>query len=102
MVAPPRPTPTSWRSAGSPYASVPALLADARLASVGELIGRQPGGEVRDETAFAALCDAVRADNPDLMRAVVSLARRDPDRPRAVAGRAAPGPRGRASRRPPT
>ena len=27
----------------SPYAGVPALLADARLASVGELIRRQPG-----------------------------------------------------------
>ena len=62
--------------AGGPYASAPALLADARLAAVGELINRQSGGEVRDETAFAALCDVVRAGNPELMRAVVTLAAR--------------------------
>ena len=35
--------------AASPYASVPALLADARLAAVGELIRRSPIGPVRDE-----------------------------------------------------
>jgi len=60
----------------SPYAGVPALLADARLASVGELVRRHapPGGPVRDAAAFTRLCDAVRQDNPDLMRSVVALA----------------------------
>ena len=54
--------------AASPYASVPALLADARLATVGELIRRSPIGPVRDEAAFRRLCDAVRVDAADLMR----------------------------------
>ncbi len=74
----------------SPYAGVPALLADARLASVGELVRRHGGaaasrgddprhspehaGPVRDAAAFTRLCDAVRQDNPDLMRSVVALA----------------------------
>ena len=78
----------------SPYASVPDLLADARLASVGELIRRHQTGPVLDATAFTALCDAVRADNPEFMRSVVSLDRRDPHRARRRAGRAAPGRRG--------
>jgi ATP-dependent helicase HrpA len=62
---------------GSPYESVPALLADARLASVGELIRRQlpkVGGRVTDQTAFNRLCDLVRADNADRMRAIVNEA----------------------------
>ncbi|MFL6026655.1 MAG: ATP-dependent RNA helicase HrpA [Friedmanniella sp.] len=58
----------------SPYPSVPALLADARLASVGELIRRSGSPDVRDGAAFRALCDAVRASNADLMREVVRLA----------------------------
>jgi ATP-dependent helicase HrpA len=57
----------------SPYAGVPALLADARLASVGELVGRWGGSTVRSEEEFARLCDLVRADNPDLMRQLVAL-----------------------------
>jgi ATP-dependent helicase HrpA len=57
----------------SPYASVPDLLADARLASVGELVRRHQTGPVLDAGAFTALCDAVRADNPEFMRSVVSL-----------------------------
>jgi ATP-dependent helicase HrpA len=62
----------------SPYAGVPALLADARLASVGELVTRHQArtpdlADVRDEATFRALCDAVRADNPDLMRAITRL-----------------------------
>ncbi len=62
----------------SPYASVPALLADARLASVGELVERHQDpfdrlGE-RREQGFVALCDAVRAANPELMQAVTGLA----------------------------
>ncbi len=58
----------------SPYPGVPALLADARLASVGELVRRAGGSDVRDEAAFVRLCDQVRLDNADLMRDVVRLA----------------------------
>ncbi|HEY0238651.1 MAG TPA: DUF3418 domain-containing protein, partial [Friedmanniella sp.] len=58
----------------SPYAGVPALLADARLASVGELTRRHQQVPVRDAEAFTGLCDAVRQDNPDLMRNVVAVA----------------------------
>ncbi len=57
----------------SPYPSVPALLADARLASVGELVGRVNGDRVRDPAAFVRLCDTVRADNAELMRAITNL-----------------------------
>ncbi len=57
----------------SPYPSVPDLLADARLASVGSLVAAS-GAPVRDATAFRALCDAVRAENADRMREVVRLA----------------------------
>src|SRR5918997_3530803 len=78
------PDPTKWvvshlsqrdrlALAAGPYASVPDLLADARLAAVGELI-RRAGTAVRDEAAFAALCDAVRVDNPELMQGMVRLA----------------------------
>jgi ATP-dependent helicase HrpA len=58
----------------SPYPGVPALLADARLASVGELIERAGGTSVRTQAAFAALCDTVRVDNAELMRSMVNLA----------------------------
>ena len=79
------PDPTKWVIAhlgnaeklalgSSPYASVPALLADARLASVGELVRRAGLGPVRDAESFRVLCDRVRADNADLMREVVRLA----------------------------
>jgi ATP-dependent helicase HrpA len=78
------PDPTKWVVAhlgnadklalgASPYASVPHLLADARLASVGELI-RRAGMTVTDATGFRVLCDAVRADNPELMQSIVRLA----------------------------
>ena len=58
----------------SPYAGVPALLADARLASTGELVRRFAPEPVRDAAAFTRLCDAVRQENPDLMRSVVAVA----------------------------
>ncbi len=58
----------------SPYASVPALLADARLASVGELIRRHQSGTVRNATSFTELCDQVRTGNVDLMRQITGLA----------------------------
>jgi ATP-dependent helicase HrpA len=63
-----------------PYASVPALLADARLASVGELIRRHQHGPVRDAGSFADLCDRVRIDNADLMRQITGLAAQICDR----------------------
>ncbi len=58
----------------SPYTGVPTLLADARLASVGELVRRHGQTPTRDADAFTRLCDAVRMDNPDLMRSVVAVA----------------------------
>ena len=60
----------------SPYASVPALLADARLASVGELIRRADGQDTRDEATFRRLCDTVRVDNADQMRSIVGVVAR--------------------------
>ena len=57
----------------SPYAGVPALLADARLASVGELIRRAGGDQTRDEATFRRLCDTVRSDNADQMRSIVNV-----------------------------
>ena len=79
------PDPTRWVVAhvgnteklalgASPYDSLPSLLADARLASVGELIHRHQAGPVRDEQTFQALCDQVRAGNADLMRDITGLA----------------------------
>ena len=73
--------------AASPYASVPALLADARLATVGELIRRSPIGSVRDEATYRRLCDAVRVDTADLMRTAVSLAAEVIERHGAASGR---------------
>jgi ATP-dependent helicase HrpA len=78
------PDPTKWVVAhlgntdklalgASPYPSVPHLLADARLASIGELI-RRAGMEVTDEVGFRQLCDVVRVDNPELMQTIVRLA----------------------------
>ena len=58
----------------SPYPSVPDLLADARLASVGSLVAAAGRPPVRDAAAFRVLCDTVRADNADRMREVVRLA----------------------------
>ncbi|QGN32993.1 ATP-dependent RNA helicase HrpA [Microlunatus sp. Gsoil 973] len=81
------PDPTKWVVAhlgnqaklalgGSPYPGVPALLADARLASVGELIRRHDhdgaGSRTRDQRAFRGLCDLVRADHADRMRSLVN------------------------------
>src|SRR5215208_2277439 len=79
------PDPTKWvvahlsnadklALATSPYDSVPALLADARLASVGELIRRFQVSPVRDASAFSALCERVRVENADLMRDITTLA----------------------------
>jgi ATP-dependent helicase HrpA len=79
------PDPTKWvvaqlsnadklALATSPYDSVPALLADARLASVGELIRGFQVSPVRDPSAFSALCERVRVENADLMRDITTLA----------------------------
>ena len=101
------PDPTTWvvgrlgmeeklALSSSPYAGVPALLADARLASVGELIRRRPGAsEVRTEAAFAALCDAVRVGEPDTDAGHRRTGRHDPHGVRLGDGRAVPRPAGR-------
>ncbi|QDP96491.1 ATP-dependent RNA helicase HrpA [Microlunatus elymi] len=57
---------------GSPYPGVPQLLADARLAAVGELIRQHAGGGTHDQQAFRRLCDQVRADHADRMRELVN------------------------------
>jgi ATP-dependent helicase HrpA len=78
------PDPTKWVVAhlgnadklaigASPYPSVPQLLADARLAAVGELV-RRAGTVATDEVEFRTLCEAVRVDNPELMQSIVRLA----------------------------
>ena len=72
--------PVKFALAASPYPSVPALLADARLAAAGALIGpsdparRRPDDPwlVRDPDAFARLRDRVRAQAADRMLAVVA------------------------------
>jgi ATP-dependent helicase HrpA len=54
---------------------VAALLADARLAALGQLV--RAAGEpwrVRDEAAFAALTDAVRPENPERVQRIVRTA----------------------------
>jgi ATP-dependent helicase HrpA len=77
------PDPTNWVVAhlgnqakialgGSPYPRVPALLADARLASVGQLIRRHSSERVHDQQGFSKLCDLVRQDNADRMRGIVN------------------------------
>ncbi len=69
------PNPDKFALGSSPYATVPDLLADARLKSVGDLVARAVDPtDVRDERAFAALCDTVRQDNADHMRRVVAVA----------------------------
>jgi ATP-dependent helicase HrpA len=78
------PDPTKWvvahlRNADklalgtSPYPSVPHLLADARLAAVGELV-RRADMDVNDEAGFRRLCDTVRVESPELMQSIVRLA----------------------------
>ena len=80
------PDPTKWVIAhlsntdklalgNSPYPSVPALLADARLAAVGRLIEAADGvPTTKDAASFQRLCDTVRADLADTMRTVVGEA----------------------------
>ncbi|GAB3624896.1 ATP-dependent RNA helicase HrpA [Mariniluteicoccus endophyticus] len=56
----------------SPYTTVRALLADARLKAVGDLVAaRTDGSDITTAERFTALCDAVRQDNPERMLAVV-------------------------------
>ena len=85
----------------SPYASVPALLADARLASVGELVRRAGGEDTRDEATFRRLCDTVRVDNADQMRSIVHVIAQTLTAAAAGAGPGARGPPRVALRRPP-
>ena len=81
------PDPTSWTVAhlsnrtklalaGSPYPSVPALLADARRKAVDSLARRHAGdlSGIRDQTSFDALALAVRQEAAEAMAQVVSTA----------------------------
>ncbi len=66
---------TKLALATSPYASVPALLADARLKVTGELAdARGRLWEVRDAAAFTALADTVRTDAAAAMQQAVTTA----------------------------
>ncbi len=61
--------------ATSPYASVPALLADARLKAIGDLMDERGGlTDVRGESAFDTLASQVRTGAAERMRAVVNTA----------------------------
>ncbi|MBA3021176.1 ATP-dependent RNA helicase HrpA [Propionicimonas sp.] len=65
--------PTKMALATSPYASVPALLADARLKVTGEAIDALGSAQqVRDADGFAKLTDAVRAEIAPAMQAAVA------------------------------
>ena len=67
--------PVKFALAASPYPSVPAPLADARLAAAGALIGpARDAWPVRDPDAFARLRDQVRSGAADRMLAVVGTA----------------------------
>jgi ATP-dependent helicase HrpA len=86
LVALTSPDPTNWvvsrlsnttkfALAASPYPTVPALLADARLKAIETLIlAAGDSWRVRDAKAFEALRDRVRADAADRMLAVVTTA----------------------------
>jgi len=58
----------------SPYGSVPALMADARLAAVTDLAGREDLWRVRDEAGFEAVVDRVRPDQVDATHRLVVAA----------------------------
>jgi ATP-dependent helicase HrpA len=67
--------PTKLALATSPYPSVPALLADARLRAIGDLVDRFGQlDEIRDEDGFARLVDTVRGDVAVLMGQLVDTA----------------------------
>jgi ATP-dependent helicase HrpA len=66
---------TKLALATSPYPSVPALLADARLQVVGELIDHCGGlWQVRDASSFTSLSDAVRSQAAGALQQSVTLA----------------------------
>ena len=82
LIALTTPDPTTWvvsrlsnrvkfALATSPYPSVPALLADARLKAIGDKVATRHWVAVRDATAFAALRDVVRADVAPVMQRTV-------------------------------
>ncbi|MDR0848265.1 MAG: DUF3418 domain-containing protein [Propionibacteriaceae bacterium] len=60
--------------ASSPYASVPALMADARWAGVHGLIGKREPWGVRDAEAFESLVATIRPDQVDQTYALVKVA----------------------------
>lgn len=64
---------TKLALATSPYPSVPALLADARLRAIGDLADGIGGlTQVRDQEAFTRLADAVRGDAAAAMAQIVT------------------------------
>jgi len=66
---------TKFALATSPYPSVPALLADARLKAIGDGIGvQQVWAEVRDAPAFERLRDRVRPEVAPAMQRSVDVA----------------------------
>jgi len=66
---------TKLALATSPYSSVPALLADARLKAIGDGVGDQDvWSQVRDAPAFERLRDRVRPEVAAAMQRAVDLA----------------------------
>ena len=64
---------TKLALATSPYPTIPALLADARLKVTGEIADARGGlWDVRDHTAYVALADSVRADAAAAMQHAVT------------------------------
>lgn len=100
------PDPTRWTVAHlsnaeklalptSPYPTVPALLADARLKAVDQCARRiTDTAQVRDEQAYEKLSLAVRQEQADQMRRVVQLSAEVADLARQARARAAGNPVG--------
>lgn len=79
----------------SPYPSVPALLADARLKAVEQAAGRHGGLiQVRDQQSYDRLALAVRQEQADQMRHVVQVAAQVCELARQVRDQAAASPIG--------
>ena len=85
LIALTTPDPTTWvvsrlsnrvklALATSPYPSVPALLADARLKAIGDGLAGLDWAGTRDAAAFEALRDAVRSEVAPVMQRTVDVA----------------------------
>jgi len=77
---------TKFALAAGPYASLNALLADARLKATADLLARAgiDADRVRDEAAFARVVEVVRPDVANRMQQVVAIAGRILGRHQAV------------------